>query len=362
MIPIIDLKREYQSISSEIDNKLLNLMKNGYYVLGDEVKLFEEEFAEYVGTKYAVSVNSGSDAIYLALKSLKIHDGDEVITVSHTFSSTIDGITRNGATPVMVDIEPNYYCMDTSLIESRITERTKAILPVHIYGHPVNMKEIHRLAKEYGLFVIEDACQSHGALYDGKKTGNLGEIGCFSFYPSKNLGCYGDGGIMVTNNFEVYQLLKMLRNYGQSKKYHHELVGINSRLDEMQAAVLRVKLKYLEEWNEKRRKIANIYNKQLNGLDIVVPREEKGSKHVYYVYVLRTKERDHLKKELLKHGIQTQIHYPIPMHRQGSYSEYNNGKLPVTEKICGEILSIPMNPWLRNDEVLEICDHVIMSV
>lgn len=362
MIPIIDLKRECQAISKEMDDKLFKIIKEGYYVLGDEVKLFEEEFAKYIGTKYAVSVNSGSDAIFLALKSLNVHEYDEVITVSHTFSSTIDGITRNGANPVMIDVEQDCYCMDTSMIESKITERTKAILPVHLYGHPANMKKILRIAKEYGLFVIEDACQSHGALYNGKKTGSMGEIGCFSFYPSKNLGCYGDGGVMVTNNFEQYQLLKMLRNYGQSRKYQHDLVGINSRLDELQAAILRVKLRYLDEWNEKRRIIANIYNKELNGLNIALPREKNGSKHVYYVYVLRSEERDYLRKELLKHGIQTQIHYPIPMHKQGSYPEHNKNTLPVTEKICGEILSIPMNPWLTNEEVLDICGHVKMFV
>lgn len=362
MIPIIDLEREYQFISNEMDDELFKIIKNGNYVLGSEVKLFEKEFAKYIGTKYAVGVNSGSDAIFLALKSLNIHAGDEVITVSHTFSSTIDGIIRNGANPVMIDVEPDSYCMDASLIESKITERTKALLPVHIYGYPANMKKIRRIANDYGLFVIEDACQSHGAVYNGKKTGNMGEIGCFSFYPTKNLGCYGDGGIMVTNNFELYKLLKMLRNYGQSRKYHHDLVGINSRLDEIQAAVLRVKLKYLDIWNKKRRKIADIYNKQLNNLDIVVPMEEKGYKHVYYVYVVRTKDRDYLQKELLKHGIQTQIHYPIPMHKQRSYSKYNTSNLPVSEKICDEILSLPMNPWLTNEEVLEICDNVKMCI
>jgi dTDP-4-amino-4,6-dideoxygalactose transaminase len=362
MIPIVDLKREYQSIGQEIDNMLSNILKNGYYVLGDEVNKFEEEFANYSGTEYAVSVNSGSDAIFLALKSLDIGEGDEVITVSHTFTSTIDGITRNSAKPVMVDVEQDSYCMDASMIESNINERTRAILPVHLYGHPAEMKKIREIARENGLYIIEDACQSHGALYNGKKTGSMGDIGCFSFYPTKNLGCYGDGGIMVTNNFEIYKNLKKLRNYGQSRKYHHDLIGVNSRLDEIQAAALRVKLKYLDEWNEKRRKIANIYNKQLKNLNIITPTEKKDSKHVYYVYGVRYKERDNLHKELLKHDIQTQIHYPIPVHKQGSYFEYNNNPLPVTEQICAEILSLPMNPWLTKEEVLDVCDHVKMSV
>lgn len=362
MIPIVDLKREYQSIGQEMEHILRNTLKSGYYVLGNEVNKFEIDFAHYCGTDYGVGVNSGSDAIFLALKSLNIGKGDEVITVSHTFSSTIDGITRNGAKPVMVDVEHDSYCMDSSLIESKINERTRAILPVHLYGHPADMKKICNIANEHGLHIIEDACQSHGALYNGKKAGSMGDIGCFSFYPTKNLGCYGDGGVIVTNNLEIYENLKKLRNYGQSRKYHHDLLGVNSRLDEIQAAALRVKLNYLDEWNEKRRKIANIYNKRLKNLNIITPTEKKDSKHVYYVYGVRSIERDYLHEELLKHDIQTQIHYPIPVHKQGSYFEYNNDSLPVTEQICAEILSLPMNPWLTNEEVLEVCDSIKMSV
>lgn len=361
MIPLIDLKREYQSIGNLIDQNMHRVLKNGYYVLGNEVKKFEEEFAKYMGTDYAVSVNSGSDAIFLAIKSLKIKKGDEVITVSHSFSSTVDGISRNGATPVMVDVEQDSYCMDVSQIEDKISEKTKAILPVHLYGHPADMDPILKIADEYGLFIIEDACQSHGAEYNGNKTGSMGDIGCFSFYPTKNLGCYGDGGIMVTNDSELNESLKKFSNYGQSKKYYHDFLGFNSRLDEIQAAALRIKLHYLDEWNDKRRNIADSYNNLLIDSDVVIPLEKEGSKHVYYVYVVKSKKRDNLQENLLKHGIQTQIHYPIPIHKQKAYLNYNGNNLPVTEKICCEILSLPMNPWMTTEEVVEVCDKIKIS-
>ena len=243
MIPLVNLKKEYELFSAEINQKIKMVLKKGLFILDEEVKKFEDEFSNYIGTKHAISVNSGSDALFLAIKSLKIGKGDEVITVPHTFISTADSILRNGATPIFVDIEPDTYCMDVSKLEERLTDKTKAILPVHLYGHPAEMDPIYELAQEYNLFLVEDACQAHGAEYKGVKVGSLGDLGCFSFYPTKNLGAYGDGGILVTNNDDLAEKLRKLRNYGQPKKYFHDFVGFNSRLDEIQASILRVKLK-----------------------------------------------------------------------------------------------------------------------
>ena len=359
MIPFIDLTREYAEISEEITQAIQRVVKRGWFILGEEVKHFEEEFSKYVGTKYGIGVNSGSGAIFLALKALGIGKGDEVITVSHTFISTVDAIVRNGAKPVFVDIEPDTYCIDVTKIEGKITKKTRAILPVHLYGHPADMKPIMEIAQKYNLYVIEDACQAHGAEYKGKKVGSIGDLGCFSFYPIKNLGAYGDGGMIVTNNEELAEKLRMLRNYGQSKKYYHDFVGVNSRLDEIQAAILRVKLKYLDEWNERRRKVATLYNELLEDSMIVTPIEKEYAKHVYHLYVIRYKNRGMLQQHLSKNGIQTQIHYPIPIHKQKAYLNLGfNVHLPVTEKICDEILSLPMHPWLKNYEVSSITEVI----
>jgi len=355
MIPLIDLKREYAEICEELTQAVQRVLKSGWFILGEEVKKFEEEFSKYIGVKYGVGVNSGSDALFLALKALGIGKGDEVITVSHTFISTVDAIVRNGAKPVFVDIEPDTYCIDATKIEEAITNKTKAILPVHLYGHPADMDQIMEIAKKYNLFVIEDACQAHGAEYKGKRVGGIGDIGCFSFYPVKNLGACGDGGMIVTNNEELATKLKMLRNYGSLKKYYYDFVGVNSRLDEIQAAILREKLKYLDEWNEKRRKIAKLYNEHLEDADVITSIEKEYAKHVYHLYVIRCKNRDALQQCLLKNGIQTQIHYPIPVHKQRAYLSLGfNITLPVTEKVCNEILSLPMHPWLKEDEVSRI--------
>lgn len=358
MIPFIDLKREYTEIKGEIDRAIQRVIENGTFVLGEEVKKFEKEFSNYVGSKYAIGVNSGSDAIFLTLKALGISKGDEVITVSHTFISTVDAIVRNDATPVFVDIDPETYCIDVEKIEEKITKRTKAILPVHIYGHPADMDSIVEIAEAHGLHVIEDACQAHGAEYKGRKIGGIGDAGCFSFYPVKNLGAYGDGGMIVTDNEELAMKLKMLRSNGQQQKYHHDFIGVNSRLDEIQAAILRVKLQYLDRWNSKRREIAKLYSEFLACNEIATP-IEKQAKHVYHLYVIRHKNRDSLQQHLLENGIQTLIHYPIPVHKQKAYlnlcSSYH---LPVTETSCKEILSLPMFPQLTRKEV----EYVITAV
>lgn len=357
MVLLTDLKKEYLSISAELNNNIKKVLNSGFYVLGEEVKKFEDEFSRYNGVEHTVSVNSGSDALFLALKSMGISTGDEVITVSHTFTSTVDAIVRNGAKPVFVDIDPQTYCIDVSKIEKKITGKTKAILPVHLYGHPADMDAICKLKEDYGLYIIEDACQAHGAEYNGKKAGSIGDVGCFSFYPTKNLGAYGDGGAIVTDNYEINEKLMQMRNYGQSQKYHHDFVGVNSRLDELQAVILQTKLKYLDNWIESRRKNASMYTELLSGLDLTLPVEKPFVKHAYHLYVVRSKKRDYLKKKLLENNIQSMVHYPVPVHKQKAYSSLNNSSdLKTTDKICDEILSLPLHPWISHDEILNVTD------
>jgi dTDP-4-amino-4,6-dideoxygalactose transaminase len=356
MINMNDFKREYAATNKEVMPAIRKVLKSGWYILGDEGSKFEQEFSKYVGARFGVGVNSGSDALYLAVKALGISRGDEVITVAHTMISSVDAIARNNSKPVFVDIDPSTYVMDASRLEAKISKKTKAIIPVHLYGHPVDMDPIIELAKKYGLYVIEDACQAHGSRYKGAVVGNIGDIGCFSFYPTKNLGAYGDAGMITTNNEDLANKLRKMRNYGQSRRYYHDFIGVNSRLDEMQAAILRIKLRYLDEWNERRRKLAKLYDELLDNTDVVTPVEREYAKHVYHLYVISHKHRNELQKYLLNKGIQTLIHYPIPVHLQEAYKI--NEKLPVTEKICGEILSLPIFPWLREDEVEQISEDL----
>jgi dTDP-4-amino-4,6-dideoxygalactose transaminase len=356
VISFTNFKREYAAIGQEILSEFQRVLQSGWFILGEETGKFEEEFAEYVGSKFGIGVNSGSDALYLAVMALGISSGEEVITSSHTMISTVDAITRNGAKPVFVDIDPDTYLLDVSKIEEKISERTRAIIPVHLYGHPVDFDPLMEIARKHNLFVIEDACQAHGAKYKNRKIGSIGDVGCFSFYPTKNLGAYGDGGILVTNDKEMADKLRKMRNYGQSEKYKHDFVGVNSRLDEIQGATLRFKLKYLERWNERRIKNAKIYNALLESSSAIRPIEKEYAKHVYHLYVIRHKERDKLQRHLFEKGIQTLIHYPIPVHKQKPYSTYD--KLPKTEKICDEIVSLPMNPWLEANEI-EIISNCI---
>jgi dTDP-4-amino-4,6-dideoxygalactose transaminase len=351
-IPFFNLKREHAEIQQEISEAVERVCDSGWFVLGDEVAAFEREFSRYVGAKYGIGVNSGSDALFLALKALGIDENSEVITVSHTFVSTVDSVVRCGAKPVFVDVEPDTYCIDTAKIEEKITERTKAILPVHLYGHPAHVDQVLEIAKQYSLAVVEDACQAHGAEYNRKKVGSLGDAGCFSFYPVKNIGAYGDGGMVTTNDRSLAERVRALRNYGQSEKYHHDLIGINSRLDELQAAVLRVKLPRLDEWNQKRRRIAQLYKEILEQTDVVLPTERTYANHVYHLFVIRLAARDNCQRFLRKSGIQTQIHYPIPVHKQKAYAAFEDVKdLSVAQTICGEILSLPLYPSLTDEEV-----------
>jgi len=361
MIPFVDLKREYQEIKDEINEAIQRVLESGWFILGEELRQFEREFASYIGVKHAIGVNSGSDALYLAVKALNIGSGDEVITVSHTFISTVDAITRNGAKPIFVDIDPETYTIDVNQIEKAITKKTKAIIPVHLYGHPADMDPIMEIAEKYGLYVIEDASQAHGAEYKGRKVGSIGHVACFSFYPTKNLGAYGDAGIIVTNDEELAEKFRMLRNYGSPKKYYHDFIGVNSRLDEIQAVILRVKLRHLDEWNERRRKIAKLYNELLEDSDVIIPIpvEREYAKHVYHLYVIRYKNRDKLQQYLLENGIKTQIHYPVPVHLQKAYLNLGiKTKLPVTERISREILSLPMYPWLDRAHLTKICSLI----
>jgi len=356
MILFNNFRREFEEIGEEVSEAIQNVLKSGYFILGKETEKFEEEFSEYIGTKFGVGVNSGSDALYLTVKALGIHEGDEVVTVSHTMISTVDAITRNRAKPVFVDVDPETYVMDTSELEEKISSKTRALLPVHLYGYPVDMDQLMKTAHKHGLYVIEDACQAHGTEYKNKKAGSIGTAGCFSFYPTKNLGAYGDAGMVVTDDEELSDRLKKMRNYGQSKKNYHDFVGVNSRLDEIQAAILRTKLHYLDEWNEKRRKFARIYDELLEGTDAIIPIERKCAKHVYHLYVIKHKYREKLQQYLLNQGIQTLVHYPIPVHLQKAYA--TNDKLPVTERICKDVLSLPINPWLKEEEVKEISKSI----
>jgi dTDP-4-amino-4,6-dideoxygalactose transaminase len=354
MIPFVDLTREEVLIGRALEDAVRRVRNQGRYILGGELEAFEKEFSRYTGADYAVGVNSGSDALLIALRGLGIKPGDEVITVSHTFISTVDAIVRNGATPVFVDINPATCCMDPDAVARSITERTRAVIPVHLYGHPVDLDPIREMASDHQIAVVEDACQAHGSRYRGRQVGGLSDAGCFSFYPTKNLGAWGDGGCVVTNNHELADRLRMLRNYGQEDKYDHQCVGFNSRLDELQAAILREKLIHLDAWNDRRRAVAQAYGDALESNRLILPVEETFARHVYHLYVIRSPHRDRLAKLLGERGIQTGIHYPIPVHRQFAYRKHRDTVLPVTERVAGEILSLPMHPWMTGEEIAEV--------
>lgn len=352
-IPVFDLKRQYENLKTEIDNAFKSVLENGIFVLGENVERFEEEFAEYLGAGFAVGVGSGTEALHLSLKACDIGYGDEVITVPNTAVPTISAISFAGAKPVFVDITPDTCTMDLRKVEEKITDKTKAILPVHLYGHSTEMEQIMKLAKAHNLRVIEDACQAHGAKYNSKNAGTIGDMGCFSFYPTKNLGAYGDGGMVVTNNEELYKKLIMLRNYGEVKKFTSKIEGFNSRLDEIQSAVLRVKLKYLDEWTNKRREIATMYHQLLYNSNVQLPCERQWAKHVYHLFVIRVNKRDALKDYLHERGVGTQIHYPIPVHLQDAYKKLGHkaGDFPISERNAEEILSLPIYPELTTEEI-----------
>ena len=343
-VPFVDLSAQYPTIATEINEAVAKVIHDTDFILGREVGLFEEEFAAYCEAKYAVGVDSGTSALELALRAYEIGPGDEVVTAANTFIASALAISHAGAKPVLVDVDPYTYTIDVGSIAKAITARTKAILPVHLYGHPAHMDPIRQLAEKYGLVVIEDACQAHGARYKGKRAGSLGHAAAFSFYPGKNLGAFGDGGMVVTNDRDIAKRLEMLRNYGQKEKYHHQFRGYNRRLDILQAAILRVKLKYLEKWNAARRWNAKLYQESLEGSGVVTPTEAAGAESVWHLYVIRTAQRDELKDHLINRGIRASIHYPIPVHLQPAYQdlEYKRGAFPVTESYAQQLLSLPM--------------------
>lgn len=351
-VPLIDLKAQYLAIKDEIHIAINRVLNSACYIMGEEVNLFEKEFASFCTAKHCVGVASGTAALHLALIACGIKSGDEVITVPYTFAATVEAISYVGAKPVFVDIEPDTYTMDVNQLEQAITEHTKAIIPVHLYGHPANMSQIMEVAKKYKLKVIEDAAQAHGAMFNGKKVGTFGDVSCFSFYPAKNLGAYGDAGAIVTNSDDLASQVRLFCDHGRTDKYSHKVQGFNYRLDAMQAAILRVKLKYLQKWTEARRERAKYYNKLFLDLPSILPKEKAGCYHVYHLYVIRTPKRDEVRKSLKKEGIDTGIHYPIPIHLQEAcnYLGYKAGDFPNAEACANEVISLPIYPELQEKE------------
>jgi len=359
-IPFVDLKAQYNLIKNEIDNAIEKVIENTSFIMGENVFKFESEFAKYCNKKYAVGISSGTSALRLALKAIGIKPGDEVITVPNTFIATVEAIRQLGAKVVFVDVDKDSYNIDPKKIENAITDKSKCILPIHLYGQPADIKHINEIAEKYNLKVIEDSCQAHGAEFNGEKVPI--NTGCFSFYPGKNLGAYGDCGAVVTNDEDIALKVSMLRDHGRKpgEKYEHTILGSNERMDAIQAAILRVKLKYLDTWIEARRKNALIYNKLLKGTDVVLPIEASYARHVYHLYVVRTKKRDELQKFLEAQEIKTIIHYPIPLHLQEACKDldYKEGDFPITEQYSKEILSLPMYPELTDDMIKYIASVI----
>ncbi|MCC7202817.1 MAG: DegT/DnrJ/EryC1/StrS family aminotransferase [Nitrospirae bacterium] len=368
MIPFGDLSREYRELTGELGQAIRGVCEKGWFVLGEEGERFESAFAKYLGSDvHAVGVGSGTEAIHLALVAAGIEYGDLVITVPNTAVPTVSAISLAGAIPLFVDVDPRSYNMDPAQLREVVTRekrrwgnRLKAIVPVHLYGQCADMDPILEIATEFGLKVIEDACQAHGAEYKGRKAGTMGDYAAFSFYPSKNLGAYGDGGLIVTRDAGEGQRLKMLRNYGQDRRYYHKIKGFNSRLDELQAAILRVKLNYLNDWNSRRRKIADYYSNGITNPRVEKPPVMSYGRHVFHLYVIRHPERDRLQGYLEEKGIKTTIHYPVPVHLQEAYKDLGcpAGSFPVAERLAREIVSIPMFPQLTDAEVSTITEEV----
>jgi dTDP-4-amino-4,6-dideoxygalactose transaminase len=357
-VPFVDLKQQYTSIKSEVDAAIARVIENTSFILGPEVRAFEAAFAEYVGARACIAVNSGTAALQLALMAAGIGAGDEVIVPSFTFFATAEAVSVLGATPVFVDVDPVSYTVTAAAIERAITPRTRALIPVHLYGQAADLDPILELAKKHHLHVIEDAAQAHGAEYKRKRVGALGRAGCFSFYPSKNLGAYGEAGAVVTNDEELAKRLRLLRDHGSTSKYAHAIVGYNFRMEEIQAAVLNVKLRHLNDWNDARRARAARYNALLSSAGLVLPAEMDYARHVYHVYAVQSQNRDELQKRLTAAGVQTGVHYPIPIHLQPAYASlgYKGGELPVTENLAERALSLPMFPELSDEQIGRVAE------
>jgi len=359
-IPLVDLRIQYLSIKDEIDKAIQRVIDSTDFIMSDEVRLFEEEFARYCNANCGVGTSSGTSALHLALLACGVGPGAEVITVPFTFVATTEAISQAGARVVFVDINEDSYTIDVNHIEAAITPRTKAILPVHLYGQPADMDPIMEIASKHGLKVIEDAAQAHGAEYKGTKVGSIGDAACFSFYPAKNLGAYGDAGMLVTNSKEIAKKARLLRNHGRMKKYEHLIEGYNCRLDTIQAAILRVKLRHLDEWTEKRRRNAALHDEMLVDGKVITPKEVGYAKHVYHLYVIRVGNRDTLRDRLKATGIATGTHYPIPLHLQEAYRYlgYRRGGFPASERCADEVLSLPLYPELKEREIEYVADRV----
>jgi dTDP-4-amino-4,6-dideoxygalactose transaminase len=357
VIPFVDLKAQYASIKDEVNTAIQGVLESCQFTLGSEVAAFEQEFAVYCHSEHGVGVNTGTSALHLALLAAGVGPGDEVVTVPFTFVATVAAIHYTGARPVFVDIDPRSFTMDVSALERVITEKTKVVLPVHLYGQPADMEPILAVAKRHDLIVIEDAAQAHGAEYKGRRAGSLGDMGCFSFYPGKNLGAYGEGGMVVTSNAEYARTIRMLRDWGAERKYEHVLKGYNFRLEGIQGAVLRVKLRYLDAWTEARRAAAARYDRLLSGSGIPTPEVMPYARHVYHLYAIRAPQRQAWQKALADQGIQTGIHYPIPVHLLPAYADlgYSRGQFPHAERAANEVLSLPMYPELTAAQCEVVC-------
>ncbi|HXG35762.1 MAG TPA: DegT/DnrJ/EryC1/StrS family aminotransferase [Dehalococcoidia bacterium] len=364
MIPEIDLVRENDSLKAQLEEAVLRAVASGRYILGPEVQAFEAEFADYCGAGYGVAVSSGTEALRLTLLALDFEPGFEVITVPFTAAATVAAIIAAGGRPVFVDIEPAAYVMDVSRVEAALSKRTRAIIPVHLFGHPVDMDPLLEIARRHGLFVLEDACQAHGAEYRGRKVGSLGDAACFSFYPTKNLGAMGDGGMVVTNLDTLAEKVRVLRNHGEDARFHHIAVSLNSRFDDIQAAVLRVKLRHLEEWNARRREIASVYTRAWEDLPLLLPLEQPFARSSYHRYVVHVAERDAFRQRLEALGIGSDVHYPLPVHLQPGfqYLGWDEGTLPVSEWAAQGVVTLPIYPQLTERETTLITRAVVQAL
>lgn len=358
LINFLDLHKINERYRNEIDERIKQVLDSGWYLLGEQNKKFEENFAKYCGTKHCIGVANGLDALNLILKAYGYKEGDEIIVPSNTYIASILAITQNGCTPVLVEPDIKTYNIDPDLIEEKITPKTKAIMVVHLYGQAVEMEKIWQIAKKYSLKIIEDSAQAHGAYYKGKRTGSLGDASGFSFYPGKNLGCLGDGGCVTTDDDELAYKIRAIANYGSDYKYHHIFKGVNSRLDEIQAAVLDVKLKYLDEDNQKRREIAKYYRENIKNPRVSIPEIEDELSHVWHIFAVRADNRKKLQEYLTKNEIQTNIHYPVPPHKQDCYKEWRNESYPISEKIHKEVISLPMSPVMTESEIKRVVEVI----
>lgn len=358
MIKFLDLKKINNRYREEIDSRIKDILDKGWYLQGEENENFTKNFANFCGTKFALGVANGLDALNLIIKAYGFGNGDEIIVPANTYIATILAISENGCIPILVEPDIKTYNINPDSIEEKITSKTKAIMVVHLYGQAVQMEKIWKIAKKYNLKIIEDSAQAHGAIYQENRTGNLGDASGFSFYPGKNLGCMGDGGAVTTNDEELFNKIKAIANYGSDRKYHHIYKGVNSRLDEIQAAVLDIKLKHLDSDNNKRREISKYYRENIKNSKLILPETYDEKSHVWHIFAVRTQNRDEFQKYLTEKGIQTIIHYPTPPHKQGAYKEWNNLSFPITEEIHNTILSLPISPVMTDSEIEKVVEVV----